>query len=97
MAGFDESTVLSLGASLEKSSEHPLAAAILSAAVDHKVALQEFTNFSSVTGKGVTGTIGGRQVAVGNAALLKESGVASNGRAPAALGGAPIATRGACR
>jgi Cu+-exporting ATPase len=76
-AGFDESTVLSFGASLEKSSEHPLAAAILSAAADRKVALQEITNFTSVTGKGVTGTIGGRQVAVGNAALLKDRGVAS--------------------
>jgi Cu+-exporting ATPase len=57
-AGFDESTVLSLGASLEKSSEHPLAAAILAAAAERKVALQEVTNFASVTGKGVTGTAG---------------------------------------
>jgi Cu+-exporting ATPase len=76
-AGFDEPAVLSFCASLEKSSEHPLAAAILGAATDRKVALQEFTNFSSVTGKGVTGTIAGRQVAVGNAALLKDLGVAS--------------------
>jgi len=76
-AGFDESTVLSFGASLEKSSEHPLAAAILNAAADRKVVLQEFTNFTSVTGKGVTGTIAGRQVAVGNEALLKDRGVAS--------------------
>jgi Cu+-exporting ATPase len=76
-AGFDESAVLSFCASLEKSSEHPLAAAILSAATDRKVALQEFTNFASVTGKGVTGTIAGRLVAVGNAALLKDRGVAS--------------------
>ena len=76
-AGFDESTVLSFGASLEKSSEHPLAAAILSAAVDRKVALQEITNFTSVTGKGVTGNIAGRPVAVGNAALLKDRGVAT--------------------
>jgi Cu+-exporting ATPase len=76
-AGFDESTVLSFGASLEKSSEHPLAAAILAAAAEREVALQEVTNFASVTGKGVTGTIGGRRVAVGNAALLKDRGVAS--------------------
>lgn len=76
-ASFDESTVLSFGASLEKSSEHPLAAAILSAAADRKVALQEVTNFTSVTGKGVTGTIAGRQVAVGNAALLQDRGVAT--------------------
>ena len=76
-AGFDESTVLSLGASLERSSEHPLAAAILAAAAERKVALQDVTNFASVTGKGVTGTIGGRSVAVGNAALLKDRGLAS--------------------
>jgi len=76
-AGFDESAVLSFGASLEKSSEHPLAAAILAAAVEREVALQEVTNFASVTGKGVTGTIGGRRIAVGNAALLKDRGIAS--------------------
>jgi P-type Cu+ transporter len=76
-AGFDESAVLSFGASLEKWSEHPLAAAILAAAMDRKVALQEVTDFASVTGKGVTGTIGGRHVAVGNTALLKDHGVAS--------------------
>ena len=76
-AGFDEATVLSSCASLERSSEHPLAAAILKAAEDRKLALPEFTNFASVTGKGVTGTIAGRQVAVGNASLLKDRGVAS--------------------
>jgi Cu+-exporting ATPase len=76
-AGFDESAVLLFGASLEKSSEHPLAAAILAAASDRRVALQAVTDFASVTGKGVTGTIGGRRVAVGNAALLKDRGVAS--------------------
>lgn len=60
-AGFDEAVVLALGASLERSSEHPLAAAILAAAAECKVALQDVTNFASVTGKGVTGTIGGRR------------------------------------
>jgi Cu+-exporting ATPase len=77
MAGFDESAVLSFGASLEKSSEHPLATAILAAAAERKIALQDVANFASVTGKGVTGTSGGRRVAVGNAALLKDSGIAS--------------------
>jgi heavy metal translocating P-type ATPase len=76
-SGFDESTVLALGASLEKSSEHPLAGAILAAAAAREVALQEVTNFTSVTGKGVTGTVRGRRVGVGNAALLKDRGVAS--------------------
>jgi len=74
-AGFDEATVLSLGASLEKSSEHPLAAAILVAAAERKLTLQDVTDFASITGKGVTGTSGGRRVAVGNAALLKDRGV----------------------
>jgi P-type Cu+ transporter len=76
-AGFDEDTVILLGASLEKSSEHPLAAAILAAAAERKLVLQEVTNFASVTGKGVAGTTEGRSVAVGNAALLKDRGVPS--------------------
>ena len=75
--GFDESAVLSFGASLEQSSEHPLAAAILAAAAERQIALQEVTDFASITGKGVIGTIGGRLVAVGNAALLYDRGVAS--------------------
>jgi P-type Cu+ transporter len=73
--GFDEATVLSLGASLERSSEHPLAAAIVAAARQRGLALQDFTDFSSVTGQGVTGKIGARPVAVGNARLLQNLGV----------------------
>ncbi len=76
-AGFDESTVLLLGASLEKSSEHPLAAAILQTAAHRQLVVQEPTNFASIPGKGVTGTSAGRQVAVGNAALLRDRGVSS--------------------
>jgi Cu+-exporting ATPase len=75
--GFDEATVLALGASLERSSEHPLAAAIVASAKQRGVELQGVTDFRSVTGKGVTGTIGGRQVAVGNAGLFADIGVAS--------------------
>jgi Cu+-exporting ATPase len=75
--GFDEVSVLSLGASLERSSEHPLAAAIVASAKERGVEMEDATGFASVTGKGVTGTIGGRTVAVGNAALLKDIGVAS--------------------
>ena len=77
--GFDEATVLSLGASLERSSEHPLAAAIVASAKQRGVEMKDVTDFGSVTGKGVTGTIGGRKVAVGNAKLLKDIGVASAG------------------
>jgi Cu+-exporting ATPase len=73
--GFDESTVLSFGASLEKLSEHPLGAAILTAANERKLALQDVVNFASITGKGVTGTIADKRVVVGNAALLKDAGI----------------------
>ena len=76
-AGFDEATVLSLGASLERSSEHPLAAAIVASAGERGLVLQEITNFSSITGKGVTGIIAGRRVAVGNVKLLNDLNVAS--------------------
>jgi Cu+-exporting ATPase len=74
-AGWDEATVISLGASLEQSSEHPLAAAVLRASVERKISLLEVAGFASVTGKGVTGTCGGRRIAVGNAVLLKSLGV----------------------
>ena len=75
--GFDEATVLALGASLERASEHPLAAAIITSAKKRGIALKDVSGFASVTGKGVTGTIDGRAVAVGNATLLKDGGVPS--------------------
>ena len=67
---FDEATVLSLAASVERSSEHPLAAAVVASAQARGLALQEATDFDSVTGKGVSGNIGSRRVAVGNAKLV---------------------------
>jgi P-type Cu+ transporter len=73
--GFDEATVLSLGASLERASEHPLAAAIVSSAKERGVAIEDVAEFGSVTGKGVTGRIGGRPVAVGNVKLLDDLGI----------------------
>jgi P-type Cu+ transporter len=75
--GFDEATILSLGASLERSSEHPLAAAIVDSAKHRGVEVKDVTDFSSVTGKGVAGKIDHHQVAVGNAKLLKDLGVGS--------------------
>ena len=75
--GFDEATVLSLGASLERSSEHPLAAAIVASAKQRGATMQDVADFGSVTGKGVSGKIAERQVAVGNAKLLKDLGVSS--------------------
>jgi len=73
--GFDEAGILALGASLERSSEHPLAAAITAAARDRNIALQEVSQFASVTGKGVTGKVGGHAVGVGTAKLLGDQGI----------------------
>jgi Cu+-exporting ATPase len=83
-AGFDHATVLSLGASLERSSEHPLAAAIVASAKQRGLDLTAVTDFASITGKGVTGTIAGRKVAVGNAKLLHDLGVATGALEPRA-------------
>jgi Cu+-exporting ATPase len=77
-AGFDDASVLSLGASLERSSEHPLAAAIVAAARQRGLALEDVADFTSITGKGVSGRIGDRQVAVGSAKLLEEIGAAGD-------------------
>ena len=74
-AGFDEAQVLRLAASLERGSEHPLAAAIVEGAQDRGADLPESKDFQSHTGKGVTGTVDGRRVALGNAALMAELGV----------------------
>ena len=73
--GFDEAAVLSLAASLERSSEHPLAAAILAAAKDRNTPLRDVADFRSVTGKGITGAVNGKKIAVGTAQLLNELGV----------------------
>jgi Cu+-exporting ATPase len=74
-AGLSEGEILPLAASLERSSEHPLAAAIVNAAQEHGATTQEPTGFASVTGKGVTGKIGGRSVALGNAKLMADLGI----------------------
>ncbi|MEX2261594.1 MAG: heavy metal translocating P-type ATPase [Bryobacteraceae bacterium] len=71
----NEGEMLRLAASLERASEHPLAAAIVSAALDRGLALSETTRFESVTGKGVIGQVEGRDVALGNRGLLEERGV----------------------
>jgi Cu+-exporting ATPase len=72
-SGVDEKTLLRLAASLERSSEHPLAAAIVSGARERGVELAEAERFDSITGKGVTGEVDGHRVAVGNRALLDGS------------------------
>lgn len=68
--GFAEQDILQLSASLEKSSEHPLASAIVKGAQEHGIALLDVQGFASITGKGVKGRIAGRAVALGNQALF---------------------------
>jgi Cu+-exporting ATPase len=75
VAGEDESEVLRLAAALERGSEHPLAAAVVAAAAEKGLPLPAAGEFRSVTGKGVTGRIEGRAVALGNRALLDELGI----------------------
>jgi Cu+-exporting ATPase len=72
---FDESGLLQLVASLERSSEHPLAAAIVKGAEVKKLSLADVVGFNSTTGKGVKGTVSGKQVAVGNAELFRDLSV----------------------
>ncbi|MDE2118834.1 MAG: copper-translocating P-type ATPase, partial [Betaproteobacteria bacterium] len=72
VAGFDESEVLRLGASLERASEHPLAAAIVSGAQEKSLVFAAVSGFRSYTGKGVAGTVEGRAVALGNLKLFEE-------------------------
>ncbi len=72
-APWSEDDVLRLTASLERGSEHPLAAAIVAGAQARQLTLTSATDFSSLTGKGVTGKVEGRSVQFGNAALLVEA------------------------
>ncbi|HEX9181226.1 MAG TPA: heavy metal translocating P-type ATPase, partial [Burkholderiales bacterium] len=72
LAGFDADEVLRLGASLERASEHPLAAAIVSGAQEKNLALAAVSDFHSHTGMGVTGTVAGRALALGNLRLFEE-------------------------
>jgi Cu+-exporting ATPase len=74
-SGFDEAEILRLAASVERSSEHPLADAIVRAAKDRNVDLAAVTDFDSPTGKGVTGRIDGKVVLLGNARFMSASGV----------------------
>jgi len=70
--GVTEEDILQLAASLERSSEHPLAAAILAAALARNIKAAEPSDFASITGQGVTGKVGARAVALGNAKLMKD-------------------------
>jgi Cu+-exporting ATPase len=73
--GFDENALLRAAASLEQLSEHPLSKAVVDGARARSLALASAGSFESVTGKGVRGTVEGRAVAVGNAALFESGSV----------------------
>jgi P-type Cu+ transporter len=73
--GSDETEVLRLAASIERASEHPLAAAIVAAAAERGIALAKMGDFHAAAGKGVAATIDGRSVALGNANYLAELGI----------------------
>jgi P-type Cu+ transporter len=73
--GLDENELLRFAASVERASEHPLAAAILAGAEARGVSVRAATGFASMTGKGARGVVDGKFVALGNRALLTELGV----------------------
>ncbi|MFZ1319110.1 MAG: heavy metal translocating P-type ATPase, partial [Candidatus Nitrotoga sp.] len=75
LEGFLDNDILQLGASLERASEHPLAAAIIRGAEQRNLTLAEVKDFQSVSGKGITGLVAGRKIAIGNEKLFVESGV----------------------
>jgi Cu+-exporting ATPase len=77
--GFDEAAVIRFAASLERSSEHPLAAAIIAEAQARGASLADASEFHAETGMGVVGTIDGRRVALGNVKLLETLGIATAG------------------
>ncbi|MFZ2739146.1 MAG: heavy metal translocating P-type ATPase [Burkholderiaceae bacterium] len=74
--GFNEIEVLRLAASLDQGSEHPLADAIVRAARERHLSLDKPENFESGSGIGVRGQVGGRQLTLGNTALMEQLGVA---------------------
>ncbi|MGE0851584.1 MAG: heavy metal translocating P-type ATPase [Hyphomicrobiaceae bacterium] len=73
--GFEEDDVLKLAASLERSSQHPLGAAIVEAAQAKGLGLAAVVDFDAPVGKGVTGLVDGRRLVIGNARIMREAGV----------------------
>ncbi|MFY9288445.1 MAG: copper-translocating P-type ATPase [Alphaproteobacteria bacterium] len=74
---FDDKMVLAFAASLERGSEHPLAEAIVEGAKAKNVPLSQSSDFQSITGKGVSGTVNGKKIALGNLALLESLNIDS--------------------
>lgn len=77
-AGHDETEVLRLAASLERGSEHPLAEAIVRGAEERDISIAKADDFEAITGKGVSGVVEGREVALGNARLMSDMGLESS-------------------
>ncbi len=75
LAGGTETDLLRIAAALERQSEHPLAAAIVAAAQERGIAPASATDFRSITGKGIAGSIDGHEVALGNRPLLADLGI----------------------
>ncbi|WP_398474924.1 heavy metal translocating P-type ATPase [Tardiphaga sp.] len=73
--GGDEAALLQLAASVERASEHPLALAIVAAAKQREIVLKDVVDFASPSGKGASGVIDGKRVALGNAMLMGELGI----------------------
>lgn len=82
--GHSDEDVLRLAASVEQSSEHPLALAIVEAAKARNLALAQVSEFNSPTGRGALGTVEGRRIILGNARFLTEQGIDTAALAPAA-------------
>jgi Cu+-exporting ATPase len=74
-SGFGEAALLRIAATLERGSEHPLAAAILHGSQERRIELGEASSFESLTGKGVRGRVDGHEVALGNLALMDQLGI----------------------
>ena len=73
--GLDEDEFLSLAASIEKSSEHPLGASIVNAAKEKGIELKKVSDFESITGMGVSGVVDGKRVSIGNMKMLEKNRV----------------------
>ena len=89
--GRDDGEVVALAAGLERASEHPLAAAVVAEAMRRGLPIAPAAEFQSDTGRGVSGTVGGRQVAVGTARYIEQQGVETG---PVVESAAELAARG---
>ncbi|HEX8738215.1 MAG TPA: heavy metal translocating P-type ATPase, partial [Pyrinomonadaceae bacterium] len=83
LADLDENEILRLAASLEKSSEHPLAEAIVKGAAERNINLAKVENFESITGKGLVGKIDGKEIKIGNEKILGRGDTETRGRGEA--------------